>query len=54
MQNVLWFFVHSLDHVHHLGISLHCLQSETKMETKEEPHSGDEGPSVSQEKLASP
>ncbi|XP_035025636.1 phosphatidate phosphatase LPIN2 isoform X1 [Hippoglossus stenolepis] len=29
-------------------------QSETKMETKEESHSGEEGPSVSQEKLASP
>nr|XP_004543004.1 phosphatidate phosphatase LPIN2 isoform X3 [Maylandia zebra] len=27
-------------------------QSETKLETKEEPHSGEEGPSTSQEKLA--
>lgn len=32
--------------------SAYFVQSETKLETKEEPHSGEEGPSTSQEKLA--
>lgn len=47
-------FCLELLHAHSHEISSFSLQSETKLETKEESHLEEEGPSMSQEKLALP